>query len=385
VRRRTGADPGVAACHWRLDAGQDGAVILRLSGRWGMRDHLPSRAAIAQELGRWRDARVLVFETGGIDAWDSRFVVFVRQMLESARERQLAHDLTGLPAGVRKLLELAAAVPERQTGRRAPPEALLSRLGAAAMRAAGHAREMIAFLGEACVTLARFPAGRAQFRRADLMVTIQEAGPEALGIVSLISFLVGVILAYVGAVQLRQIGAELLVADLVVIGMARHMGPMMTGIIMAGRTGAAYAAQLGTMRVNEEIDALQTMSFSPVDFLVLPRMLGLIVMMPLLTIYADIVGILGGMAVATGMLNVGLLGYWTRTWQIVQLSDFVVGVISASVFGVLVALAGCLRGMQSGRSSAAVGLAATSAVVTSIVFIVVADAILTVIYDALGV
>jgi phospholipid/cholesterol/gamma-HCH transport system permease protein len=160
---------------------------------------------------------------------------------------------------------------------------------------------------------------------------------------------------------------------------------MMTGIIMAGRTGAAYAAQLGTMRVNEEIDALQTMSFSPVEFLVLPRMLGLIVMMPLLTIYADIVGILGGMAVATSMLNVGPLGYWSRTWEIVHLSDFVVGVISASVFGVLVAVAGCLRGMQCGRSSAAVGLAATSAVVTGIVFIVVADAILTVIYDALGV
>ena len=385
MRRGTDADLGVAAWRWSLDAGSDGAVVLRLSGHWGMQDRVPSRAAIAQELGRRPDARVLAFETGGIDAWDSRFVVFVRQVLEAARERQLAEDLTGLPPGVRKLLELAAAVPERQTGRRAPPVALLPRLGTAAARTAANARQMITFLGEACQALARFPTGRAQFRRADLMVTIQEAGPEALGIVSLISFLMGVILAYVGAVQLRQIGAELLVADLVAIGMTRHMGPMMTAIIMAGRTGAAYAAQLGTMRVNEEIDALQTMSFSPVDFLVLPRMLGLIVMMPLLTIYADVVGILGGMAVATGMLNVGLLGYWTRTWAIVHLSDFVVGVINASVFGVLVAVAGCLRGMQSGRSSAAVGLAATSAVVTGIVFIVVADAILTVIYDALGV
>jgi phospholipid/cholesterol/gamma-HCH transport system permease protein len=243
---------------------------------------------------------------------------------------------------------------------------------------------MITFLGEACLALARFATGRARLRRADLMVTIQEAGPEAFGIVSLISFLVGLILAYVGAVQLRRFGAEIYVADLVGIAMARQMGPIMAGIIVAGRTGAAYAAQLGTMRVNEEVDALQTMGISPVEFLVLPRMLGLIVMMPLLTVYADIVGILGGAVVGTGMLKVGLLPYWTRTWVAVDLADFAVGLISASVFGVLVAVAGCLRGMQSGRSSAAVGLAATSAVVTGIVFIVVADAILTVIYDALG-
>jgi phospholipid/cholesterol/gamma-HCH transport system permease protein len=286
--------------------------------------------------------------------------------------------------GVRKLLELAAAVPERETGRGAPPAPLLARLGTAAARAAGAAREMITFLGEACLALGRFATGRARFRRADLMVTIQEAGPEALGIVSLISFLVGLILAYVGAVQLRRFGAEIYVADLVGIAMARQMGAIMTGIIMAGRTGAAYAAQLGTMRVNEEIDAVQTMGISPVEFLVLPRMLGLIVMMPLLTVYADIVGILGGALVGTGMLKVGFLPYWHRTWVAVDLSDFAVGLISASVFGVLVAIAGCLRGMQSGRSSAAVGLAATSAVVTGIVFIVIADAILTVIYDAVG-
>jgi phospholipid/cholesterol/gamma-HCH transport system permease protein len=215
-------------------------------------------------------------------------------------------------------------------------------------------------------------------------VTIQEAGPEALGIVSLMSFLVGVILAYVGAVQLRRFGAEIYVADLVSIAMARQMGPLMTGIIMAGRTGAAYAAQLGTMRVNEEIDAVQTMGISPVEFLVLPRMLGLIIMMPLLTVYADVVGILAGAVVAAGMLDIGFLPYWSRTWAAVDLTDFVVGMISASIFGVLVAVSGCLRGMQSGRSSAAVGLAATSAAVTGIVLIVTADATLTVIYDALG-
>jgi phospholipid/cholesterol/gamma-HCH transport system permease protein len=378
----TARGPGGSIAHreWSLDAGSDGVLLLRLSGSWLMHGHLPPRAVIEHELGARPAARVLAFDTRSVDDWDSGFVVFVRHVLDVSRGLQLGADLSGLPAGVRKLLDLAAAVPERETGRGARRVPLLARLGAAAIRATGFARETVTFLGDACLALERFVSGRARLRRADLLVSI----PEALGIVSLISFLVGVILAYVGSVQLRRFGAEIYVADLVGIAMARQMGAIMTGIIMAGRTGAAYAAQLGTMRVNEEIDAVQTMGISPVEFLVLPRMLGLILMMPLLTVYADMVGILGGAVVSVSMLKIGLLPYWNRTWVAVDLADFAVGLISASVFGVLVAMAGCLRGMQAGRSSAAVGLAATSAVVTGIVFIVTADAVLTVIYDALG-
>jgi phospholipid/cholesterol/gamma-HCH transport system permease protein len=377
------AGASIARWAWSFDLGSEGILVLRLSGRWLMDDHLPPRAAIERELRARPTARALAFDARSVEHWDTAFLVFVRQALDVGRGLRLDADLSGLPAGVRKLLDLAAAVPERETKQPVPPE-FLARLGTAAARAGRDAREMTTFLGEACLALGRFLSGRARLRRADLLVTIQEAGAEALGIVSLISFLVGMILAYVGAVQLRRFGAEIYVADLVGIAMVRQMGAMMTGIIMAGRTGAAYAAQLGTMRVNEEIDAVQTMGISPVEFLVLPRMLGLIVMMPLLTVYADIVGILGGALVGTGMLKVGFLPYWHRTWVAVDLSDFAMGLISASVFGVLVAIAGCLRGMQSGRSSAAVGLAATSAVVTGIVFIVIADAILTVIYDAVG-
>jgi phospholipid/cholesterol/gamma-HCH transport system permease protein len=239
-------------------------------------------------------------------------------------------------------------------------------------------------VGESALALARAAVGRARYRRVDLLLNIEEAGANALGIVSLISFLIGLILAFVGAIQLRQFGAQIYIADLVAIGMAREMGAMMAAIIMAGRTGAAFAAQLGTMRVNEEIDALTTMGISPFEFLVLPRMLGLILMMPLLTIYADIVGILGGAVVGIGMLKVGLIPYWHHTWEAASAGDFAAGLIKSVVFGVLIAIAGCMRGMQSGRSSAAVGLAATSAVVTGIVLIIVSDAILTVVYDAIG-
>jgi phospholipid/cholesterol/gamma-HCH transport system permease protein len=227
--------------------------------------------------------------------------------------------------------------------------------------------------------------GRARLRAVDLWLIVQASGAQALPIVSLISFLVGLILAFVGATQLRPFGAQIYVANLVGLAMSREMGAMMTGIIMAGRTGAAFAAQLGTMVVNQEIDALITMGLNPVEFLVVPRMLALTLMVPLLCIYADLVGILGGAVVGVTMLHLGAAQYYQQTLSALQLLDFVAGLIKGTVFGILVALAGCLRGMQCGRSASAVGAAATSAVVTGIVWIIVSDAVLTVIYNVLGI
>ena len=197
--------------------------------------------------------------------------------------------------------------------------------------------------------------------------------------------LTAVILAFVGAVQLLMFGAQIFVADLVGIAMLRVMGAIMVGIIMAGRTGAAFAAQIGTMQVNEEIDALQTLGISPMEFLVLPRMIALIIMMPLLCVYADLMGILGGMIVGVGMLDISMVQYYQQTRAALNLNHFWIGLFQAGVFGVLVALAGCLRGIQCGRSASAVGDAATSAVVTGIVSIVVATAIITVICNVLGI
>jgi phospholipid/cholesterol/gamma-HCH transport system permease protein len=375
--------PPRTAWHWSLDPAADG-VVLRLAGSWRIQDDLPAPAVIETELASTSAVRRLSFDTHEVTAWDSGFLVFVLNVLAAAKSLDLTVDRSGLPEGVRKLLDLAAAVPERDTKRGAASVSVLARLGKATMSGLGGARDMITFVGESALAIAHAVGGRARFRRVDLLLNIQEAGANALGIVSLISFLIGLILAFVGAIQLRQFGAQIYIADLVSIGMAREMGAMMAAIIMAGRTGAAYAAQLGTMRVNEEIDALTTMGISPFEFLVLPRMLGLILMMPLLTIYADIVGIMGGAVVGIGMLKVGLVPYWQHTWAAASAADFSAGLIKSVVFGVLIAIAGCMRGMQSGRSSAAVGLAATSAVVTGIVFIIVSDALLTVVYDAIG-
>jgi phospholipid/cholesterol/gamma-HCH transport system permease protein len=247
------------------------------------------------------------------------------------------------------------------------------------------AGEMMGFIGEAMQAFGKLITGRARFRLSDLVDIIYECGAAALPIVTLISFLVGLILAFVGAIQLQQFGAQIYVADLVGIAMAREMGALMTGIIMSGRTGAAFAAQLGTMQVNEEIDALTTFGLSPMEFLVLPRMIALILMMPLLAVYADLMGILGGGLVGVGLLKITVTQYVNETLNAVHLVDFAVGIVKSAVFGVLVALSGCMRGIQCGRSASAVGLAATSAVVTAIVLIIITDGIFAVLTNALGI
>jgi phospholipid/cholesterol/gamma-HCH transport system permease protein len=241
------------------------------------------------------------------------------------------------------------------------------------------------FLGQLSIAMVQLVRGRAHYRKRDLWVFVQDAGPRALGIVSLISFLVGLILAFVGAAQLRQFGAGIYVADLVGIAVVREMGAMMTAVIMAGRTGAAFAAQLGTMTANEEIDALRTAGISPIEFLVLPRVLSLCLMMPLLALFSDVVGIVGGACVATSMLEVSPSLYFAQTMDAITLDHFLVGLAKSVFFGAIVAFFGCLRGLQSGRDAAAVGNSATRAVVASIVALVVADGIFAVFFDVLGI
>jgi len=261
----------------------------------------------------------------------------------------------------------------------------LATIGNQAIHFAHSTGEMLGFIGEAFLAFLRLVRGKAPFRRSDFTLTIQQCGADALPIVTLISFLVGLILAFVGAMQLKLFGAEIYVADLVGIGMVRVLGAVMTGIILAGRTGASFAAELGTMEVNEETDALRTLGINPMEFLVLPRMLALLLMMPLLCLYADLMGVLGGLTVGVGMLNMNLAEYVNETRAALNLNHLWIGLVHGTVFGVLISLAGCLRGMKCGRSAAAVGNATTSAVVTGIVSIVVATAILTVIFDALGI
>ena len=360
-----------------------GVACVALAGVWKNEDRLPDPSEVWREIDAGPAIHRLTFDTSRVTDWDSGLVTFVIKVLQEAGTRGIDSDRAGLPEGVQRLLRLAEAVPERHTGRASGRPPWLVRIGARATAGWVEAVAGLAFLGEGLLALSALLRGRARFRVVDLLEVIRECGPRALGIVSLISFLIGLILGFVGAVQLQQFGASIFVANLVAIAMTREIGCIMTAIVMAGRTGAAFAAQLGTMTTNQEIDALSTMGISPMEFLVLPRMLALILMMPLLTIYADVVGILGGAVVGVGMLGLGPTEYFEQTRGAVSLTGFFIGVTKSAVFGVLVALVGCLRGMQSGRSAAAVGLAATSAVVTSIVLIIVIDGIFAVILNVL--
>jgi phospholipid/cholesterol/gamma-HCH transport system permease protein len=359
-------------------------LTIRLGGSWCMEAALPSAEPLERALAV-SPVRTVAFDTGEVTAWDSGLVAFALRIVRHASERGVAVERAGLPEGVKRLLALAEAVPERRTREASAGTSWLGRVGTATLAGLDAGRQMLGFLGEASVAFGRLLRGRARFRSSDLALIMQECGANALPIVTLISFLVGLILAFMGTVQLAKFGAQIYVADMVAIAAAREMAGMMTGIVMAGRTGAAFAAQLGTMKVNEEIDALVTLGISPMEFLVLPRMIALIVMMPLLTIYALVVSIAGGVFVAVALLGIDLGPYLTHTRDALTMHDIASGLFKASVFGVLVAVAGCMRGMESGRSAAAVGLAATSAVVTAIVLIIVAEGILTVIYHALGI
>src|ERR1051326_83266 len=376
----------VATQRWQMQVqhSADATVVLQLAGSWRTADHLPGVADVRREIDSGPAIRRIVFETQGVSAWDTGLLAFVWQIHDWSVLEHLDAELTGLPAGVQRLVRLAAEVSPHTIEGGATRPSWLARVGTISVATYVGAIAMLTFVGGTLLALVALLRGRARFRRSDLAVYIQECGAGALPIVTLISFLVGVILAFVGTVQLRKFGAQLYVADLVGIAMAREMGAMMAAIIMAGRTGAAFAAQIGSMQANGEVDALTTIGLSPMQFVVLPRMIALVAMMPLLTLYADVVGIVGGAFVSVTMLGLSLAQYVNETTHILTLTDFVMGLIKGTVFGVLVAFAGCLRGMQCGRSSAAVGVAVTSAVVTGIVLIITSDAILTVVYNALG-
>jgi phospholipid/cholesterol/gamma-HCH transport system permease protein len=368
----------------RVERGEGETGVIVLAGRWTMDGGLPSADEGRRRLEAGRPVARLAFETRGVTAWDTGLLAFVSRLREWGRGRGIETDLGGLPEGVQRLLQMAERVPPRPGGRETARPPWLARVGTASQGAWAASVEITAFVGEVALAGLALLRGRARFQPADLFLAMQACGAQALPIVTLISFLVGLILAFVGSVQLRPFGAQIFVANLVGVAMAQEMGAMMAAIIMAGRSGASFAAQIGTMQVNEEVDALRTMGLSPVEFLVLPRALALALMMPLLTVYADLLGILGGAFVGITMLDLTPIQYFNQTTKALTLTHFAMGLVKGTVYGVLVALAGCLRGMQCGRSSAAVGVAVTSAVVSGIVCIITASSLLTFMYHVLG-
>ena len=367
----------------RLTLGDKRGVI-HLAGDWVQGGPAGDTRALLADIAAAAPA-ALEIDATELGEWDSLLPAFLLKCHDLCLREGMEFRATALPAGADKLLQVATAVKphtpptadSRNPWQWLNPVRLLSKF-------AGELTESLGFLGDVAIALARLVAGRANTRFIDFRQFCYQAGPDAFAIISLTSVLVGMILAYLGAVQLSQFGAEIYVADLVVIGMLREMGVLMTAIVMAGRTGAAYAAQLGTMQTNEEIDAITTLGISPVEFLVVPRMLALVAVMPLLTLYANLLGIVGGGIVAGGM-GITPLQYVNEGATVLSLQHLGVGLLKSLVFAVLIAVAGCRAGISSGRSSAAVGQAATEAVVTAIVYLIVADAAINILFQQVGV
>lgn len=365
---------GLAELH--ADAG---TLVTVLTGDWSLEHETPRFDAVLAQSGdvAQHEARALTVNAEQLGAWDSSLLVFLEQAQAWCDAQQIPLDASGLPPQVTRLLALSRAVPERVAVEDAAvrPSAL-SRLGTSALDTWASVEGALTFAGDVAVAVVQLPTGRVRMRWREFWVVVQSNSSGALPIVTLIALLVGVIIAFLGVVVLERFGAGYYSSYLVGFGMLREMGALMTGIIMAGRTGAGFAAELGSMKITEEIDAFVTLGVSPVEHLVLPRMLGILLMMPLLTLYADFVGIMGGMLVAISLLDLSATQFIGGMLAAVTLSDALLGVFKGFVFGLLIGFAGCLKGLQTGNGASAVGRAATSAVVLGITLIILANAVI---------
>lgn len=332
-----------------------------------------------------KGAEQILLDTEKLGSWDSSVLLVVFEAVKSAKENNIECDISNLPENMQQLVHLALAVNRKPTRAGDGSYDVFETLGRITIGTVQKVTKVLAFIGDSFSAIGRFFVGRSITRSIDFYAALSDCGPKALGIISLISFLVGLILAFVGAVQLREFGAQIYVASLVTIGMCRIMGAIMVGIIMAGRTGSAYAATIGTMQVNEELDALQTMGLSRMDFLVLPRLLALVLAMPILTMLADFMGMVGGAFVGVFMLDIPYHEYWRFAVRAFKIGNFLVGIFHGICFGFIIALCGCYQGLNCGRNADSVGVATTKSVVSAVVYMIVATGIITVICQELGI
>ena len=356
----------------RLDLSRtsDGALVVRLHGAWRLEADLPRHEAVARELDRVAAPRLALADEG-VARWDSGLLVFLAGVVDDCRARSVPVDDTGLSPGLRRLLGLVQGAAQA-TARSAPPSSAVERMGIETLAAHARTLRALRFAAETAAATGRLALRRARYRGKDLLALLQDSGAEALPIVALVNFLVGIILAFVGITQLRRFGAEVYVADIVGIAVVRDMAALITAVTLAGRSGAAFAAQIATMKVTQELDALSTLGISPVEFLVVPRVVALTAMLPLLTLFADAAGVLGGALVGTTMMDQPLAGYLRQTAQAVTAGDLYGGLAKGATYGLLVAIAGTYRGIQAERTAERVGEAATRAVVTGIVAVIAA-------------
>lgn len=359
------------------------AIVVDLEGEWNLQRPSPTFASLIDPGmvpgnggGPANAAQAVRINGAALGDWDSSLLIFLRQGQDYCETHKLEWRTDALPGRITSLLALAHVVPERVIAPEAKPLPIVARIGTRAIAAWDGALTSITFMGSVVQAAIGVPTGRVRMRWREFWVVVQSNASGALPIVTLIAALTGIIIAFLGVVVLERFGAGYYSSYLVGYGMLREMGALMTGIIIAGRTGAGFAAEIGSMKISEEIDAYSTLGISPIEHIVLPRVLGLFVMLPLLVVYADFIGIASGMAVAVSMLDLSSEQFIAGLLSAVELSDAVLGIVKATIFGAIIGLAGCMRGLQAGSDAGAVGRATTSAVVLAITLIILANTLI---------
>jgi phospholipid/cholesterol/gamma-HCH transport system permease protein len=362
----------------RADAGAAGNWTLVLGGDWRQ---APAKGRRRRSLAPWPElpgdvaaGAAVVVQADRLLAWDTELAVRLWELSQGLRERGAALDMATLPEGLHNVLALAA-LPRREAGESVAPPPPVRKPWAGVVT--------ITFFGEVLLASARWFAGRAAVRRADVLHQLDECGPRSLPIVLLTCALLGLMLAYMGGAQLQRIGAQNFLADVVTVGMVREMAGLMTGIILAGRVGSAFAAQLATMKANEEVDALRVLGVEPIGHLVLPRLFALLWMAAPLYACGALVGILAGWLPAVGVYGVSHTEYLHQSLKSITFTHLWIGLLKCVLYTALVALAGCREGLHAGRSAQAVGEATTTAVVKALVWIVAAACATTVLFTSL--
>ncbi len=375
-----GSEPAGAGWRARVEGSR---IVVVLAQDWVERDYDVNPGNPAAILARPGTAAV-AFDSSGLGHWGSSLLAFLAMLRDEARRGKISFDDAGLPVAARRLLALVPLDPAAAAAA-IHPAGWIERLGRSGISTGAEVVAFTTLLGEVILGTVAALRRRARMRFVDLLNDVAHAGIGALPMVALVNGLVGAIVAFVGAVQLRRFGADIYIANLVGVAEVREMAPIMTGIVMAGRTGSAYASEIASMQGSEEIDALRVVGIPILDFVVLPRVTALSAMMPLLYLYGAAIGIFGGFAVAVTMLDLSVATFMSQLRDAVSVSEVGFGLVKSLAFGAWMAIASCRIGLRAGRSSTDVGAAATAAAVSGIVGIIVIDGIFAVCAHALGI
>jgi phospholipid/cholesterol/gamma-HCH transport system permease protein len=361
---------------------EPGTVTLVMTGHWDS-DTTGKWWQLGQQIMAQSKPRRVVIDASGVSYCDGAGMAFILAVQQWQIGTGGDFAIQGLREEFRRLLGIYGGVSlEPPPGRRREGFSIIEQVGETAVCQWQNFQALLVFVGELTVTVLRAVRHPCLVRWRDAWLAAEQAGVNALPIIALIGILIGLILAFQSAMSLRRFGAEIFVANLIGLGMFREMGPLMTAIILAGRSGSAFAAEIGTMKVKEEIDALTTMGLEPVRFLVLPRVLGTVVVTPLLTAFANLFGLIGGAAVM-GSLGFPLITYVNQIQSAVTVSDLLGGLLKSLAYGIVVAAIGCLRGLQTTTGASAVGQSTTSAVVSGIILIAIMDGMFAVVFYVL--